>query len=205
VAEDRTVGALAILPKVLRDHRRDCRSYSNEAVLVNTDPYDIEPCQTTFRNPPGSFHLPIPPTATPLEPGKRPEPVSDRPHLAEILLLLVQIGRHIVAEESEEGGNGKGLVAVADDAEVDEVPIVADAEPRGRRVDGHHKKDADDVLLLSRFRVVDCVHEDEEEGHYDCEGGAGAAEDEGEVMEGQVANYLLLGGRKDCRKARGVS
>lgn len=60
-----------------------------------------------------------------------------------------------MAHEGEEGRDGKGFVAVADDLEVDGMPVVPDTEEGRGRVDGNHEQDADNVLLFSRLGVVD--------------------------------------------------
>lgn len=143
--------------KVLCHHSRDGHRNAHKAVVVDADPDDIEPRQTTL----GRAPRPALTTAALGEPIQRPDPRFDGPQLAKEVLLRVQIRRRVVAEERKEGGNGKGLVAVRHDLEVDGVPVPLDLAERGDGVDGDHEEDADDLLLLARARVVDGVEEDE--------------------------------------------
>lgn len=180
MAEDGGVGALAVVVKVLRGDGRDGHGDADEAVVVYADPDDVEPRQAALWGAPG----PALAAAAGGGPAERPHPRLDGLHQAEVLLLLVQVRGHVVAQQGEEGGYGKGLVAVGDNLEVDGVPVEAQRQERGRGVDGHHEEDADDVFLLARLGVVRRVHEDEVERHDDCDEGGGGGDDEGELVEG---------------------
>ncbi len=68
-------------------------------------------------------------------------------HLAEKLLLLVEIWRHQVAHQGEERGNGEGLVGLADDLEVHRVPVVPKREEGRRRIYGYHEEDSNDAVI----------------------------------------------------------
>ncbi len=83
-----------------------------------------------------------------LEPAEGPDPRRDGVQLAKELLLLVQVVGDVVAEQGEEGRDGEGLVAVADDLEVDGVPVEAEGQERGGGVDGDHEEDADDAVRV---------------------------------------------------------
>ena len=56
-----------------------------------------------------------------------PDPVY-RHQIAEVLFLLVESRRDILAHECEEAGNGKRLVAISQHLEVDGMLVVDDAE-----------------------------------------------------------------------------
>ena len=159
MCEKRTVGALTVLIKVLRDNRCNSPRDANKAVMVDADPYDIEPRQATPRCPP----RPALSTAASTEPIQGPDPRLDRLHVSKVFLLLVEVWGDVVAHEREEGRYGKGLVAVADDLEVDGVPVEAQREEGRSRVDGHHEEDSDNVFLLAGHCVVRRMHHDEEE------------------------------------------
>lgn len=57
----------------------------------------------------------------------------------------MQIGGDIVAEESEERGDGKCLITIADHAVVDGVFVEVDAEPCDEGVNGDHPEDSNDT------------------------------------------------------------
>lgn len=65
--------------------------------------------------------------------------------MTEIILLLVEVRRDVVAEECEERGNGEGFITVAKDFKVYRVFVVKVREERDCRVDGDHKEDAYDA------------------------------------------------------------
>jgi len=142
MAKDGTIGALTIPIKVLRDDGRDGHGDTDEAVMVDADPVDVEPRQAALGGAPGPAFA----AAAFLEPVKGPHPGLDGVEVAEEFFLLVQVRGDVVAEQSEEGRDGEGLVAVADYLVVDGVPVEAQREERGGRVDGHHEQDADDTL-----------------------------------------------------------
>lgn len=77
------------------------------------------------------------PTTALLSPIHRPDPRFGL-NPAEIFLLRMQIRGDIVAEQGEEGGNGKRLVRMTDQAVVHGVLVEEDAEPCDERVDRNH-------------------------------------------------------------------
>lgn len=184
VGKDGRVGAFAVALKVLRDDGGDGHGYADEAVLVDADPVDVEPGQPALGSAPG----PALAAAAFGEPVDGHNPWRDGAHFAEEVLLCVQVGRDVVAEETKERRNGKCLVAVRDDLEVDGVPVPLDLEEGRDGVDGDHKENTDDELLLLGFRVVRGVHEDEEETQHDRDERACGTNDAREVMEGQAAD-----------------
>ena len=107
---------------VLAQHGRNRHGHAHKAVVVHPDPDDIEPRQPAPRRPPGA--LPVSTTALG-EPVNRPHPVLDGLHLAEVLLLRVQVGRDVVAHQTKKRTDGEGLVAVAEHLEVDGVVVEA--------------------------------------------------------------------------------
>jgi|SRR5690242_8306978 len=72
-----------------------------------------------------------------LHPSDGPDPVLWL-DVSEILLLVVEIRCDVVAHESEEAGNGEGLVAVSQDLEVDCLLVVQVAQEGNHGVDGYH-------------------------------------------------------------------
>lgn len=120
VGEDGAVGTLAIALKILCNNSRDSHSNTDKAIMVDAYPNDIEPRQTAFRRSPDSFL----PTATLGKPVYRHNPWLHRLHITKVLLLFMKIWRHIMAHKSEEGRDGKGFIAVADDLEIDGMPVI---------------------------------------------------------------------------------
>lgn len=57
----------------------------------------------------------------------------------------MQVRRDIVAQQGEEAGDGKGLVAVAQDLKVDGVQVEVKGEVGDGGVDGDHEEDSDDT------------------------------------------------------------
>ena len=80
----------------------------------------VEPGQAASRYAQGTLVFSA---STFLQAEDTPKPVY-RSDLAEIILLLVQVRGDVVAQECEEGGNGEGFVAVAEDFKVDGVFVV---------------------------------------------------------------------------------
>lgn len=120
MSEYGAVRALAIPLKILRHDSRNGHGDSDEAVMIDADPDDIEPGQTALGCPPRPSL-----TATALgKPVYRPYPWFYGAHISEEFLLFVQVGRDVVAHEGEEGGNGESLIAVAENLEVDGMPVV---------------------------------------------------------------------------------
>ena len=144
VPKDGAVGALAVSLKVLGHNGRDGHGNSDEAVVVDADPDDVEPRQAALGRAPGA---PVAAAAL-CEPVEGPNPGLHGAHLAEEVLLRMQVRGDIVTDEGEEGGDGKGLVAVRDDLEVDGVPVPLDLEVSRDGVNGDHKEDADDAAAV---------------------------------------------------------
>lgn len=103
-----------------------------------------------------------------------------------VLLLLVQIRRDVVAQQAEETRNRKRLITIAQDLEVDGLAVEHVAEEADDAVDGDHEEDPDDVFLFVWAEVVQRVHGDEVEGDYDADEAEDGAEEEAEVVEGEV-------------------
>ena len=61
-------------------------------------------------------------TASMLKPRNRQHPIL-RGDASKIILLTVQVWCNVVTEKGEEAGNGKSLVTVADDFEVDGMSV----------------------------------------------------------------------------------
>jgi hypothetical protein len=98
----------------------------------------------------------------------------------------VERGFEVMAQQGEEAGNGKGLVAIAQHLPVDSV-FVEDVGDQGYDgIHGDHEEDTDDVFLLVRLRVVRRMLHHEEEGDCRCDGGEGGGEEKSEVMEGEA-------------------
>lgn len=51
----------------------------------------------------------------------------------------MQVRGNVMAEQSEESGDGKGFVAIADQTIVDGVFVEVDAEPRDQGIDRDHQ------------------------------------------------------------------
>ena len=153
VGKHGAVGALAVAVKVLCDDGGDGHGDADEAVVVDADPVDVEPRQTAGGSPPRAALG----TAAGGEPVQGPHPLLDGVHVAEEVLLLVQVGGHVVAHEGEEGGDGEGLVAVGHDLKVDGMLVEVDLQEGRGGVYGDHEEDTDDaetVLAGWLFREV---------------------------------------------------
>lgn len=196
------ITTLAIPSMILRHHRRDCHSHSHKAVMINPNPDDVKPRQPAPRRPPGT--LPVPATALG-HPVHRPHPILDGLHLAKVLLLQMQVGRDVVAHQTKKGADGKGLVAVAQNLEVDGMVVEAQAQEGGAGVDGHHEQDADDLLLLFRHGIVGRVPHDQVEARKYGYQRRGGGDYEGEGVEGQGPGYGTFIAGVDCDVDRSVT
>ena len=115
---------LAIPVEILGYDRNDGEQHAHETVLENACPDDVEPCEARTR----FAKRPIVLTAGALlHEEDTPDPVY-RLKSAEVLFLLVESRRHILAHECEEAGNGKRFVAVSQHLEVDGMLVVDYAE-----------------------------------------------------------------------------
>lgn len=85
MCKDWTVGAFAVTVKVLSHDGGDGHGNSDEAVVVNADPNDVEPCEAALGGPPGST---LAATAL-VHPSDGPHPRFHRLHVPKILLLIV--------------------------------------------------------------------------------------------------------------------
>lgn len=102
----------------------------------------IKPRQPAPRPPQNSLILA--PRRTPLHPIQRPHPILDL-DIPEILLLVMQSRRNIMAHQRKETRYGKRFVAVAQHFKVDGVLVVDVGEEGDGCVDGDHEEDADDA------------------------------------------------------------
>jgi hypothetical protein len=114
---------------------------ANEAVLKDAEPDDIEPGQAALGSAEWTFVLS---TGTLLHPGKWPDPIfgDEGP---KVFFLVMDVGGNVIADEGEEGGDGEGFVAVAQDFEVDGVAVVEVGEEGDGGVDGDHEQNADNA------------------------------------------------------------
>lgn len=114
-----------------------------------------------------------------------------------------------MAHKAEESGDTEGLVAVADNLEIDRIVVEEDAEPCDDGVNGDHPEDADNtaresnsvskwfsrsrfdkshsLALLDGLAVVQGMAHDQEYGYAAGEEGANAAHDEAEAVKGNAA------------------
>lgn len=74
--------------------------------------------------------------------------------MAEVFLLGVHVGRNVLAQEREKGGNRKRLVAVADQLIVDGFVVEVDLQEAGDGVDGDHEEDANDTIASKHWLAV---------------------------------------------------
>lgn len=140
--KDRTVGALAVSVMVLRYDGRYGHRNANKAVVVDTDPQDVEPGQTAF------WHPPYPSLSTTAlgKPVDRHDPRLDGMQLPEENFLAMQVGGHIMAQECEEGGDGEGLVTIGYYLEVDGMPVPLELQVGRDGVYWDHEQDANDTV-----------------------------------------------------------
>jgi hypothetical protein len=115
---------LAIPVEILGYDRNDGEQHAHQTVLEDARPYHIEPCEarTRFAKGPMVFTA-----GAFLHEEDTPDPVH-RLQSAEVLFLLVESRRYILAHERKEAGNGKRFVAVSQHLEVDGMLVVDDAE-----------------------------------------------------------------------------
>lgn len=157
MAKDGRVGTFAVPVKVLGDDSRDGHGHADEAVVVNTDPVNVEPSETAFGSTPRSALA----TTALCEPVYRHDPRFDRVHFAEEFLLRMQVGSYIMTEESKEGCNREGFVTIGNYLEVDGMPVPLDLQKRRNGVNGDHEQDANDISLFLGLGVVQGMHPDE--------------------------------------------
>ena len=181
-------GLLAVEIVELGDDGDDGEEDADEAVLEDAEPDDVEPGQATPRFAEGTSILAA---GAVLQAEDAPEPV-DGLEGAEVVLLVVQVGGDVVAEEGEEGADGEGLVAALEDVVVDGVLVEDVAEEADDAVHGDEEQDADDVALLVGFEVVRRLGEDEEEADAGRDQPEDGAEEEAEVVEGEPFPERLL-------------
>ena len=174
---------LTIPVEVLGYDGNDGEQHSHQTVLEDASPDHVEPSEAGTGFSKGSSVLT---TGAFLHKEDAPNPIHGLQR-AKVLLLLVKSGRHILAHEGEEAGDGKRLVAVSQDLEVDGMPVVDDAEKGHRRIHRNHKQDTDDVSLLVGHEVMSCVAEDEVERYQYGDETEYRAETDAETVEGDVA------------------
>lgn len=93
----------------LRDDCDDSEKRTNEAVLKDANPDNVEPRQTTLWLPQKALGFAA---SALLHPVHWPNPILwfDIP---EVLFLFVKIGRNVVTHECEKAGDGEGLITVS--------------------------------------------------------------------------------------------
>lgn len=155
VRERRVQRVLAVSAKHLRNDGNNGEQHPHQTILENACPDDIEPSKTRARLAERPLVLAA---CAFLHEEDSPEPV-DRRQSAEVILLLMQPRRNILAHERKEARNGESLIAVAQHLVVDCVFVVEVAQERHRRVNWDHKQNADDVALLVGHEVVCCMPE----------------------------------------------
>lgn len=85
MGKDWTIGAFAIAVKILCNDGGDGHGNSDEAVVVNADPNNVEPCQSAL----GCSPRPALAATALVHPGDGPYPWLHRVHISEVLLLIV--------------------------------------------------------------------------------------------------------------------
>lgn len=163
VRESRVQRMFAVSAKHLRHDRDNGEQHPHQTILEDARPDDVEPSKTRARLAERPLVLA---SSAFLHEEDSPEPV-DRRQSPEVIFLLVQPRRNILAHERKEARNGESFVAVAQHLVVDCVLVVEVAQERHRRVNWDHKQNADDVALLVGHEVVRCMPEDEVEGYED--------------------------------------
>ena len=94
VPEYRAIGALAISAEILRYHGSNSHSNSNEAVVIDADPDNVEPGQATLWCPPWTPFT----SAASFEPIDWQHPGLYRLHQSKVFLLFVNIGCNVMAK-----------------------------------------------------------------------------------------------------------
>lgn len=163
----RVLGARAVTALRLSHNRDDCEERANKAILENTDPDNLcfrelviesDPCSRTYVEPrqPAPW-LPQPALVLAsralLHPCDWPDPVLWL-HVSEILLLLVQIRRNVVAHEREEAGNGEGFIAVSQNLEVYGFLVIEVAEEGDDGVNRDHDENSNDAAAVSLWAMA---------------------------------------------------
>lgn len=189
MGEGRVEGGKTVPVKGLSDDGDDCTKDSNEAILENGDPDDVEPGQATSRGAQPSVLFA---SGTFLEISHGPDPFLGG-DCSKVGFLLVEVGGNVGAKEGEEGGDGERFVTVADDFKVDTVVVIVEGEEGNGGVDGDHEQNANDVSLFPRFEIMGGMHEDEEEGDEDGDEGKGSGQPQAEVMKGIIMPYWIFG------------
>lgn len=156
--------------------------------MENADPDNIEPGKATSW---GSQETRFRASGTSLEMFHRPNPGFGL-NRAEEVLLVVQVGTNVGAEQTKEGSDGEGFITVSYDFKIDTVVVVDEGEEGDGGVDRDHEQNANDVLLLVRFEVMGGMHEDQKEG----DGEGNDAEDggypEAEFVKGVAVPYWVF-------------
>ncbi|KFY05873.1 hypothetical protein V492_08254, partial [Pseudogymnoascus sp. VKM F-4246] len=171
------------------------------------DPHDIKPGQPAPRGAPDA---PLPAAALG-EPVHWQHPRLDRVHGAEVVLLAVQRGRGVVAQQREEGGDRECFVAVGDDAEVHAVVVEPEGEEARHGVDGDHDENADyaaggvswlsslvtqggghALSLLPRLRIIKRMHPNRVRRDQNRQNRTPTTDNQSQLMEIQVPRYRQL-------------
>lgn len=99
MCEVRAVGAFAVAIVLVTNNGSDGHGNTYKAVVVNSDPNDIEPGETADGRAPWA---PVAAT-TLLEPVERPYPFLDGLQFSEELFLRVEVGRCVLTQQCKEG------------------------------------------------------------------------------------------------------
>lgn len=118
--------------------------YTSRSKLQGDQSY-IKPGQPTPGNPPDPIFRA---SSALLQPRDGPNPLF-RLDSAKVVLLAMEIGGDIMAQQREEGGNRERFVAVAHHAIVDSMFVEEDAQPGNKRINRHHQQDPNDTMLVS--------------------------------------------------------
>lgn len=192
MGKDGVVRGFAVAVVVLSHHGGYSHGHSDKAVVIYTNPDNVEPCQPALWRPPSTTIA----SAAFGKPGDGPHPWLDGRHVTKVVLLLVQVGGDIVAHERKEGGYGEGFVAVADDLVVDGVPVLPDAQEGRDGIDGDHEQNANDVFLLAGLGVVEGMHPYQVQTRHGCYDSTAAPDYDGQPVEGEAGHDLDFG--TDC-------
>lgn len=141
--EKRTHGALAVHLEMLRHNGNNSHDHSYEAVMVDSDPDDVEPGQAALGGPPRVL---VSSTAF-REPIQWPHPRHKGVQLPEEVLLVMQRWCDILTHEAEEGRDGEGLVTVGYDSIVDGMVVKDKLKEIRGGVYWYHEQNPDDAAV----------------------------------------------------------
>ena len=143
----------------------------------------IEPSQSTPRLPERTLVLS---SSAQLQPKHAPEPILDRVNSPKIILLVMQVGRNVVAEQRKEAADSERLIEPFQDIVVDRVVVEDVAEEGHDAVHWDKEEDSNDVFLFVGFEIMRRMGEDEKEADACCDQRKNAGQEEAEVVEGEA-------------------